>query len=165
MVGAFAWRGRDIGTVRMVPIDSGVAPCATVLERHRVDVPKDSGEVGRLIIAPQYRGGPDLFRQCLFRATLHMVRTRNIAHLYATCTALPARLYRRFGYHVVIRDAMTHNGEAYSLVSGAVPQILRALAASDRDRLEAELALAGEEGLAVWEDGYGFASKPVRAFS
>ena len=99
-------------------------------------------EVGRLVLAPEYRTGPEALKRCLFLTLAHLVDTLQIENLYATCTPVLSRLYRRFGFSVLVKDACQGEGGSYSLIHGDVPTVFRALAGSDRERELAESRLA-----------------------
>ncbi len=77
-------------------------------------------------------------KRCLFLTLLHLVRTVDIENLFATCTPLLGRLYRRFGFNVAVKDAWNNNGETYSLIHGPVPRVLMALAGCDSEKQMAE---------------------------
>lgn len=145
-MGAFLCRGTYIGTIRLIPMDRGLAPCESLLQgqslvpAHYYDA---SWEVGRLVLAPQYRTGPEALKRCLFLALLYLVRNTEISNLFATCNPVLGRLYRRFGFSVLVKNACEGASESYSLIHGDVPTVMRALAATDEERAlaEAELAL------------------------
>lgn len=99
-------------------------------------------EVGRLVLAPEYRTGPEALKRCLFLTLAHLVDTLQIENLYATCTPVLSRLYRRFGFSVLVKDACQGEGGSYALIHGDVPTVFRALAGSDRERELAESRLA-----------------------
>ena len=137
-VAAFELRGRLIGTIRLVPFGSGLAaseslPCLPAGQGDR----HDAWEVGRLVLEEGYRCGPEALKRCLFLTLVHLVRTVRIANMYATCTPLLARLYRRFGFSVVARDAYMGEDGSYWLIHGTVPDVLVGLA---NDPAERELA-------------------------
>ena len=127
-------------------MDRGLAPCETVLQGQSL-LPghyyQGSWEVGRLVLAPQYRSGPEALKRCLFLALLYLVRNTNIENLFATCNPVLGRLYRRCGFSVLVKNACEGPGETYSLIHGTVPTVLRALAgtAAERQYAEEELAL------------------------
>lgn len=104
-----------------------------------------SWEVGRLVLAPQYRAGPEALKRCLFLTLVYLVRTTDIQNIFASCTPLLGRLYRRFGFSVLVKDACEGSEESYSLIHGSVPVVLRALASTDQERDLAERELAGRE--------------------
>lgn len=130
-------------------MDRGLAPCEAVLQGQSL-LPghyyQGSWEVGRLVLAPQYRSGPEALKRCLFLALLYLVRNTNIENLFATCSPVLGRLYRRFGFSVLVKNACEGAGETYSLIHGDVPTVLRALAGTDAERelAEEELALLAE---------------------
>lgn len=144
-MGAFLCQGTYIGTIRLIPMDRGLAPCETVLEGQSL-LPghyyQGSWEVGRLVLAPQYRTGPEALKRCLFLALVYLVRNTDIANLFATCNPILGRLYRRFGFSVLVKNACEGSGETYSLIHGDVPTVLRALAGTDAERELAEQELA-----------------------
>ncbi len=91
-------------------------------------------EVGRLVLAPEYRAGPDHLKRCLFLTLEHLVDTTDIANLFASCTPVLSRLYRRFGFTVLAKDACASADGSYSLIHGAVPTVYQALAGSEAER-------------------------------
>lgn len=124
-------------------MDQGLAPCEALLERQSLlpaDCYQASWEVGRLVLAPQFRSGPEALKRCLFLTLLYLVRTRDIRNLFATCTPLLSRLYRRFAFSVVVKDACG-GPEPFSLIHGRVPAVLLALAGTPAERLLAEREL------------------------
>lgn len=149
MVGAFLCQGTYIGTIRLIPMDRGLAPCEAVLQGQSL-LPghyyQGSWEVGRLVLAPQYRAGPEALKRCLFLALQFLVRNVDIENLFATCSPVLGRLYRRFGFSVLVKSACEGADETYSLIHGSVPTVLRALAATDAERNEAEVELASLAG-------------------
>lgn len=123
--------GTVIGTVRVLPMNQGLAPCDKVLDR-QVDLPlgiRDDGwEVGRLVLAEEYRAGPELLRRCLALTLLHMVERVPVQNIFASCKPVLARLYRRFGYSVIVKDAGGDASvEPYSLIHGHAPVVMRAV--------------------------------------
>lgn len=126
-------------------MDRGLAPCETVLQGQSL-VPAHyyhaSWEVGRLVLAPQYRSGPEALKRCLFLALLYLVRNTEIANLFASCSPVLGRLYRRFGFSVLVKNACDTGAESFSLIHGDVPTVMRALAGNDAERELAETELA-----------------------
>lgn len=99
-------------------------------------------EVGRLVLDESYRCGPEALKRCLFLTLAHLVQTVPIANLYATCSPLLARLYRRFGFAVVAADAVRTEEGAYWLIHGRVPDVLLGLAGNgDEERLARQLLM------------------------
>lgn len=145
MVGAFFCRDTLIGTIRVIPMDRGLTPCETLLQKQSLlsaQYYEDSWEVGRLVLAPQYRSGPDSLKRCLFLTLLHLMQNTEIKNLFASCSPLLARLYRRFGFSVLVKDACASAGESYSLIHGHAPSVLMALAGNGEEKAMAERELA-----------------------
>lgn len=134
-------------------MDRGLAPCETVLQGQSL-VPAHyyhaSWEVGRLVLAPQFRTGPEALKRCLFLALLYLVRNTEIANLFASCSPVLGRLYRRCGFSVLVKNVCEDATETYSLIHGDVPTVFRALAGTSEERAvaEAELALLCKPELA-----------------
>ncbi|HUR89818.1 MAG TPA: N-acetyltransferase [Ramlibacter sp.] len=129
-------------------MDRGLAPCETLLSHQSILAAQHyeaSWEVGRLVLASGYRSGPDALKRCLFLTLVYLMRTHEIRNLYASCSPLLSRLYRRFGFSVVLKDACEQPDGTYSLIHGTVPDVLDALCGNDDER-----AFAMNE-LAAWE--------------
>lgn len=128
-------------------MDQGLAPCEKLLQRHAIapELCEESWEVGRLVLAPRYRSGPDSLKRCLFLTLLHLIDHTNVENLFASCTPLLSRLYRRFGFEVVVKDASCDGQGTYHLIHGTVPNVLRALAGDADERELAEDILALRE--------------------
>lgn len=125
----------------------GVAPCEKLLERHSIpwELRDESWEVGRLVLAERYRSGPESLKRCLFLTLVHLIENTNVENLFASCTPLLSRLYRRFGFNVLVKDASSDGESSYHLIHGTVPDVLRALAGSAAEREQAEDILALRE--------------------
>ena len=125
-------------------MDQGLAPCEKLLQRHAVppELRDQSWEVGRLVLAPRFRSGPDSLKRCLFLTLLHLIDHTDVENLFASCTPLLSRLYRRFGFDVVVKDASCDAQGTYHLIHGTVPDVLRALAGNAQERELAEDILA-----------------------
>ena len=120
-----------IGTVRILPLNQGLTPCDTFLDG-QPDLPaglrEAAWEVGRLVLAPEYRAGPELLRRCLALTLLHMVDRVPVQNIFATCKPVLARLYRRFGYSVLVKDVGGGGGgEPYTLIHGHAPVVMQAV--------------------------------------
>ena len=129
-------------------MDRGLAPCEALLSNQSMRQAQHyeaAWEVGRLVLSPQYRSGPEALKRCLFLTLVYLMRTHEIRNLYASCSPLLSRLYRRFGFSVVLKDACEQPDGTYSLIHGTVPSVLDALCGNDAER-----ALAMNE-LAAWE--------------
>jgi len=128
-------------------MDRGVAPCEKLLVRHDIapELTSESWEVGRLVLAPRYRSGPDALKRCLFLTLLHLIDNTDVENLFASCTPLLSRLYRRFGFDVLVKDASCDEQGTYHLIHGTVPAVLRALAGNSAERELAEDILSLRE--------------------
>ena len=130
-------------------MDRGLAPCETVLQgqslvpAHYYDL---SWEVGRLVLGPQYRTGPEALKRCLFLTLLYLIRNVQIANLFATCNPVLGRLYRRFGFSVLVKNACERSEQSYSVIHGNVPTVLRALASTAEEQALAEAELTALHG-------------------
>ncbi|HZY16123.1 MAG TPA: N-acetyltransferase [Ramlibacter sp.] len=129
----------------------GVAPCDKLVERHGTpcELMEHSWEVGRLVVDPRYRGGPEFLRHCLFITIVDMLQHSELDNLFASCTPVLARLYRRFGFRVLVKDACQDDDGSYSLIHGRMPDVLRALAGNDAERELAEEILLERESVVV----------------
>lgn len=99
-------------------------------------------EVGRLVVAPEYRAGPEALKRCLFLTLAELLERLQVENLFATCTPLLGRLYRRFGFSVLLKDAFEGEDGSYSLIHGDVATVFRALAGSEAEQQQAQLRLA-----------------------
>ncbi|WP_205964769.1 N-acyl amino acid synthase FeeM domain-containing protein [Ramlibacter agri] len=140
MVGAFLRFGAYIGTIRVLPLARNVAPCDKMIERHDIapELLENAWEVGRLVVDPHYRGGPEFLRRCLFLTICDMLEHSRLDNLFASCTPVLARLYRRFGFRVLVKDAAQAGEGSYCLIHGHMPEVLRALAGNEGERELAE---------------------------
>lgn len=129
----------------------GLAPCEKLVGQH--DIPEEllehSWEVGRLVLDPRYRFGPEFLRRCLFLTIVHTLKHHQLENLFASCTPVLARLYRRFGFRVLVKDAARDEEGSYSLIHGPVPDVLRALAGNEAERELAEEILLEREAALV----------------
>jgi hypothetical protein len=84
--------------------------------------------VGRLVLAPEYRSDVDALRHCLLLALDYACRHARVDGLFATCTHVLSRLYRRFGFAMFARDVPLPGTEkAYTLIRGASRDVAGAL--------------------------------------
>jgi hypothetical protein len=128
-------------------MNEGLAPCENLVRRHNVprELLESSWEVGRLVLAPQYRSGPDTLKRILFLTLVDLLEEAPADNLFASCTPVLSRLYRRFGFSVLVKDACQDAEGTYSLIHGHVPEVLRALAANADERAQVERILADRE--------------------
>ena len=126
-------------------MNQGLAPCEALLDgpsllpAHCYDA---SWEVGRLVLAPEYRAGPEVLKRCLFVPLMHLLRTTQIENVFAVCTPILARLYRRLGCSVIMKDACEVTGGSLSLIHGKASGVLLALASNEEEKLLARCQLA-----------------------
>ncbi len=86
-------------------------------------------EVGRLVLAPEYRSDVDALRCCLFLALDYACAHAPVRNLYASCTHVLSRLYRRFAFSAFAKDVpLLGSGKCYTLIRGAAPEVSSALA-------------------------------------
>ena len=89
----------------------------------------ENWEIGRLVLDPGYRGGPDLVKRCIFLGVSHLAQRTGGRNLFASCSPALARLYRRFGFSVVATDLSVPDSEQpYALIYGDVEKVLCASA-------------------------------------
>lgn len=150
-MGAFVRYGEYIGTIRYLPMNEGVAPCDQLVRRYDVaeELLSSSWEVGRLVLAPQYRSNPDSLKRFLLLTLMDLLEEAPVDNLFASCTPVLSRLYRRFGFSVLVKEACQDAQGTYSLIHGHVPDVLRALAANAHERDEVEALLAQREEVTV----------------
>jgi hypothetical protein len=125
-------------------MNQGLAPCESLAQRHGIapELRTQSWEVGRLVLAPEYRSGPDSLRRCLFLTLVYLIEHTNVENFFASCTPLLSRLYRRFGFNVIVREASHGPDGTYSLIHGSVHSVLRGLASNESEVRMAEEILA-----------------------
>lgn len=86
-------------------------------------------EVGRLVLAPQYRSDVDALRCCLYLALAYACAHAPVRNLYASCTHVLSRLYRRFAFSAFAKDVPLHGTDkCYTLIRGCAPEVSSALA-------------------------------------
>lgn len=131
IVCGFELGGEWIGTIRIVPLGHGLTLTETLMP-HAGDVPAIEGgdwEVGRLVLAPEYRADVDALRHCLRVALEYGFESSDIRHLYATCTHVLSRLYRRFGFSEVARNVLLPGTDkTYTLIRGSAAAVADGLA-------------------------------------
>jgi predicted GNAT family N-acyltransferase len=85
-------------------------------------------EVGRLVLAPAYRTDVDALRHCLSIALQYACSAARVDHLFATCTHVLSRLYRRFGFAVVAREVpLPGTSKVYTLIRGGSAEVAAGL--------------------------------------
>lgn len=144
VVGALVRYGEYIGTIRYLPMGQSLAPCDNLIAQHAIppEFLEDSWEVGRLVMDPQYRSSTESLKRCLFLTLADLLDDTPVDNLFASCTPLLSRLYRRFGFEVLVKDVCAGPEGNYCLIHGHVPRVLKALAESASERAEVERLLA-----------------------
>ncbi len=124
--------GIAIGTIRVVPMDRGLTLAETLLKEvppeARPAHPGTGWEVGRLALAPEYRSDTEALKRCLFLSLDYLSRHADAPELYATCSHVLSRLYRRFGFRAFAQDVLLPGtGKTYTLIHGHSHDVLAAL--------------------------------------
>jgi hypothetical protein len=128
----FELGGDWIGTVRIVPLGYQLTLTETLMPFAGPDVPAMSPgdwEVGRLVLAPEYRTDVHALRLCLRLALQYAFATARVDYLHATCTHVLSRLYRRFGFAEIARDVpLPDTSKVYTLIRGSAAAVAQGLA-------------------------------------
>jgi N-acyl-L-homoserine lactone synthetase len=131
---AFELDGDIIGTIRIVPMGYGLTLTETLVSQLGDSAPAfcvGYWEVGRLVLAPEYRSDVNALRHCLLIALEYAHEHTSLVHLYATCTHVLSRLYRRFGFEVYAKEVpLAGTSKVYTLIRGGCSNIARALSAA-----------------------------------
>lgn len=92
-------------------------------------------EVGRLVLAPEHRSDVEALRHCLSLAITHACEQAHIGHLYASCTHVLSRLYRRFAFTAFARDVpLAGSDKVYTLIRGLGADVAAALCGTRAER-------------------------------
>lgn len=131
---AFECWGEIVGTIRAVPMRFGLTLTEQLLSQAQLDTAyrtADSWEMGRLVMDPEFRGGVDSLRRCLFLAVSFLHEAAQADNLHAACTPALARLYRRFGFDVAAEDVPLQGASKnYTLIYGPLERVTAALSHS-----------------------------------
>lgn len=135
VVVAFELEGELVGTVRAVPIGYGLTLVENLRRQAAVE-PSDTyvngWEMGRLVISPGYRGGPESVRGFLYLSLSFLDGVSPVGSLHAACTPVLARLYRRFGFRVVAREVpLQGTAKTYTVIHGYYGDVMAELAESN----------------------------------
>lgn len=132
---SFELNDEPIGTIRIVPIGYGLTLTEALLEHSPGLAHMEAAgcwEVGRLVLAPEYRTDVGTLRHCLFLALCHATRTAQITRLYAACTHVLSRLYRRFGFTAFAREVpLKGTDKIYTMIRGEGHDVLEALSGAN----------------------------------
>ncbi|MGZ5180475.1 MAG: N-acyl amino acid synthase FeeM domain-containing protein [Ramlibacter sp.] len=127
----FELDGELIGTIRIVPVGYGLTLTETLMPHAGTNAPAfepGDWEVGRLVLAPEYRSDVDALRHCLHLALQYACSHAPVGRLFATCTHVLSRLYRRFGFSAFAREVpLPGTSKAYTMICGAAEPVERAL--------------------------------------
>jgi N-acyl-L-homoserine lactone synthetase len=128
---AFELDGETIGTIRIVPMGYQLTLTETLFQQLEPSAPMvgpGDWEVGRLVLAPEYRSDIDALRRCLFLALVYACANALVQNLYASCTHVLSRLYRRFAFTSFARDVpLRDTQKTYTLIRGCAVQVSKAL--------------------------------------
>ncbi len=128
---AFDLHGTRLGTIRIVPLGYDLTLTEQLLPQADSTAPpiqKGEWEVGRLVLAPEYRSDVNALRHCMSLALEYACNHARVVGLWATCTHSLSRLYRRFGLTAVARDVPLPNSEkVYTLIRGGARDMAVAL--------------------------------------
>jgi hypothetical protein len=115
----------------MVPLSYGLTLTEQLLQQLGPSasvVTSADWEVGRLVLAPEFRSDVDALRHCVQLALLHASSSARIDALWATCTHALSRLYRRFGLSPLARDiSLPCTKKVYTLIRGTASDVERTL--------------------------------------
>lgn len=116
--------------MRLIPFGRGLSPAESVVQQHGVaqDLWEGAWEVGRLVLAPAYRSRPAVLRACFALILMRFIEVAPTANFFATCSPALSRLYRRFGFSVLVKDAVQTAEGSFYLIHGSVPSVRLAVA-------------------------------------
>ena len=113
-----------IGTLRLVPMYKGLTSLEQLLEQRQLIDPairQSSWEIGRLVLNPDYRSGPNLVKRCVFLGVSYFAQHTDGQHLFASCSPVLSRLYRRFGLSTIVNNLRVDGTDGlYVLMRGRV---------------------------------------------
>jgi N-acyl-L-homoserine lactone synthetase len=130
-VGAFEVDGELIGTIRLVPMGHGLTLTDQLVEQLADAAPQVPGtrwEVGRLVLGEAHRTDVDALRRCLFLSLDYASRQTEVHHLFASCSHVLSRLYRRFAFAPFAANVpLQGTAKSYTLIHGRAHDVLQAL--------------------------------------
>lgn len=81
-------------------------------------------EVGRLVLTRAFRSDVDTLRHCLHLALAYARTNGHVCRLFAACTHVLSRLYRRFGFTTFAQGvSLSGTDKTYSLISGTAEDV------------------------------------------
>jgi hypothetical protein len=88
-------------------------------------------EVGRLVLSSDHRSDVNALRHCLSLSLAYACAHTRVGFLYAPCTHVLSRLYRRFAFSAFARDVPLAGSEKiYTLIRGSATEVSMALSGS-----------------------------------
>lgn len=110
----------------------GLTSLEELLEQRQLIDPatcQSSWEIGRLVLNPDYRSGPDLVKRCVFLGVSYFAQHTDGQNLFASCSPVLSRLYRRFGLSTIVNNLRVDGTDgSYVLMRGRVSDVLKASA-------------------------------------
>ena len=94
-----------MGTIRAVPMRHGLTLAEKLLGQALPDAGSmldDSWEMGRLVLDPDFRAGPELLRRCLFMGLSFLHNQARVVNLHAACTPTLASTHAETANHRTI---------------------------------------------------------------
>lgn len=86
-------------------------------------------EAGRLVLSPDHRADVDALRHCLCLSLDHLRHSAEVRRLFAACTPVLGRLYRRFGFLSFARDVpLAGTAKTYTMIAGGCEEVYASLA-------------------------------------
>jgi len=114
-----------------VPLGYGLTLTEQLLPQARIATPSIHDcewEVGRLVLAPEYRSDVNALRHCMGLALEYAFNHARVDGLWAACSHPLSRLYRRFGFTPQARDVPLPGTEkVYTLIRGGARDLAVAL--------------------------------------
>ena len=127
----FELDGETVGTVRVVPMGYGLTLSETLFAQLGTAAPQArtcDWEVGRLVLAPEYRSDVGALRHCLLMALRYGCAHAQISSLYATCTHALSRLYRRLGWEAFANEVpLVGTDKSYTLIRAQAGPLMATL--------------------------------------
>jgi N-acyl-L-homoserine lactone synthetase len=133
-VGAFELDGLLIGTIRIVPLGHQLTLTETLMQQLGASAPAivpGDWEVGRLVLSADHRSDVNSLRHCLSLSIAYALKNTRINFLYAPCTHVLSRLYRRFAFTAYAKDvSLPGSDKLYTLIRGSASAVSAALSGS-----------------------------------
>ena len=122
---AFKRGSEMIGTVRLVPMMHGITLTEKILKDYNNK--NDGWEIGRLVLDKDNRGQKILVK-CLCLTAKWLIDNSDVQYIFASCSHVMSRIYRRFGFKVIGNDlSMENSSKKYNGIFGHLPEVLKIL--------------------------------------